>query len=216
MMSQRKKIALVIGATGLVGEQLVAQLLDSPYYTSVVTLVRHARPIQHPKLQQEIFDFDQPDANKIKGDDLFCALGTTLRKAGSKAAQYKIDCTYPAEIGRMARQNGVEQYLLVSSLGADPASSNFYLRTKGDLETTIRDLHFANFVAARPSFLLGKRAEFRLGERIGIFFFTAFSGLIPKKYRGISAEKVAKALIALANRQLTGTHIVESDKLHGF
>lgn len=215
-MSQNKKTAIVIGATGLVGEQLVAQLLESPHYSAVVTLVRHARPIQHPKLQQEIFDFDQPDANKIKGDDLFCAMGTTLRKAGSKEAQYKIDCAYPAEIGRIARQNGVAQYLLVSSLGANAASSNFYLRTKGDLETKINDLHFASFIAARPSFLLGNRAEFRLGERIGIFFFTALTWLIPKKYRGISAEKVATALIAMANRQLTGTHIVESDKLHDF
>ena len=210
------KTALLLGATGLVGGQLLEQLLAHPAYDTVVALSRRPLDIQHPKLRQEVIDFDRPDIGKIRGDDLFCALGTTLRKAGSKEAQYRIDCTYPAEIGRIARQNGVRQYLLVSSVGADAQSANFYLKTKGDLEEKIRALQFDTFVSARPSFLLGERPEFRLGERIGIALAKAFNPVIPRKYRAIQARQVARALIELANSGLSGVHFVESDRLHDF
>jgi len=210
------KTALLLGATGLVGNQLLEQLLDDARYESVVALSRRPLDRQHPKLRQEIIDFDHPDPAKIKGDDLFCALGTTLRKAGSKEAQYRIDCTFPYEIGKIARQNGAQQYLLVSSIGADAQSSNFYLRTKGDLEEKLKALDFKTFVSARPSFLFGERSEFRLGEKIGIVLAKAFAFLIPKKYRGIKASKVAAALIELANRNLNGVQMLESDRLQGF
>lgn len=207
------KTAILLGATGLVGSHLLDYLLRDPRYGAVVALVRRPLAVQHPKLRQEILDFDQPDPAKIQGDDLFCALGTTLLKAGTKEAQYRIDCTYPYEIGRLAKANGVRQYLLVSSLGADAQSSNFYLKTKGDLEEKLRALKFETFVSARPSILLGERSEFRLGERIGIALAKTFAILIPKKYRGIPAERVAAALIELANSNLRGTHVVESDRL---
>jgi uncharacterized protein YbjT (DUF2867 family) len=139
-----------------------------------------------------------------------------LRKAGSQEAQYRIDCLYPYEIGKIARRNGVRQYLLVSSLGADAGSSNFYLKTKGELENKIRDLGFETFVSARPSLLLGERSEFRAGERIGIFLTQIFSLLIPRRYRGIRAGQVARALIASANSDLKGVIYVESDRLQDF
>ncbi|MBK9335309.1 MAG: NAD(P)H-binding protein [Lewinellaceae bacterium] len=207
------KTALVLGATGLVGGRLLEQLLHDARYDSVVALTRRPLERQHPKLRQEIIDFDHPDPTKIAGDDLFCALGTTLRKAGSKEAQYRIDCTYPYEFGKIARANGVRQYLLVSSVGADARSSNFYLRTKGDLEEKLRALHFDAFVSARPSFLLGDRSEFRLGERIGIALAQVFAFLIPRKYRGIPAATVASALIERANAGLSGVEMIESDRL---
>lgn len=208
------KKALVLGASGLVGSQLIRQLLESDQYDQVVSLARRDLDLKHPKLVQEILDFDHPDPGKIVGDDLFCALGTTLRKAGSKEAQYRIDCTYPAEIGRIARQNGVNRYLLVSSLGADALSSNFYLRTKGDLEKKIEELDFECFVAARPSFLLGDRTEFRLAEKIGIWLAVALAPIIPKKYRGIQAATVARALIASANSGQRGTLFLENAELN--
>lgn len=210
------KTALLIGASGLVGSQLLQQLLNDARYETVVALVRRPLDLQHPKLRQEIIDFDHPDPEKIKGDDLYCALGTTLRKAGSKEAQYRIDCTYPFEIGKIGRQNGVQQYLLVSSVGADAKSSNFYLRTKGELEEKLTALDFKTFVAARPSFLLGERNEFRLGEKIGIVLAQTFAFLIPKKYRGIQASQVAAALIELANQDLGGVHVIESDRLQAY
>jgi uncharacterized protein YbjT (DUF2867 family) len=215
-MEHTAKTALLLGATGLVGGHLLRQLLDSPYYERVIALSRRPLDVQHPKLQQEIIDFDHPDPSKIKGDDLFCALGTTLKKAGSKEAQYKIDCLYPFEIGKIARQNGVRQYLLVSSVGADPHASGFYLKTKGELEEMIRGLEFGHFVAARPSFLLGDRQEFRLGEKIAVVLAKTLALLIPARYRGIQAEKVARALIHFANDGNAGEQFVESERLQAF
>ena len=208
-----KKTALLLGATGLVGGHLLQQLLESPHYAEVVALTRRPLDVQHPKLRLEILDFDRPDASKIGGDDLFCALGTTLAKAGSKEAQYLIDCVYPFEIGKIARQNGVRQYLLVSSVGADAKASGFYLRTKGELEEKIQGLDFERFVAVRPSFLFGERKEFRLGEKVGIALARVIAPLIPRRYRGVEAEKVARALIAKANGGGKGTEFVESEAL---
>lgn len=210
------KTAIIIGATGLVGSTLVKKILDNPNYSKVTLLLRKPLDIQHPKLQQEIVDFDKLDATKIIGDDLFCAMGTTLRKAGSKEAQYKIDCTYPYEFGKIAKTNGVKQYILVSSIGSDANSNSFYLRTKGDLEQKIKALDFENFISVRPSFILGDRQEFRLGEKIGIVLAKAISPLLLgslKKYRGIEAAQIAKSMQVLANKGLTGVHFFESDEL---
>ena len=210
------KTAIIIGATGLIGGELVKQILENPHYSKVVLLLRKPLTISHPKLVQEVIDFDKPDASKIVGDDLFCAIGTTLAKAGSKEAQYKIDCTYPYEIGKIAKANGVKQYILVSSVGADYQSSNFYLRTKGDLEQKIKSLGFENFVSLRPSLLLGNRKEVRFGEKVGTVLMKIispflFGGL--KKYRGIEATKVAESMQKLANQGISGFHFIESDKI---
>jgi uncharacterized protein YbjT (DUF2867 family) len=210
------KTAIIIGATGLVGSTLVKQILDNPAYSKVVLLLRKPLNISHSNLVQEVIDFDKLDASKIVGDDLFCAMGTTLAKAGSKEAQYKIDCTYPYEIGKIAKANGVKQFILVSSVGANFDSSNFYLRTKGDLEKRIESLGFQNFVSLRPSMLLGDREESRLGEKIGKVLSNILSPLLfgsLRKYRGIEALKVAKSMQIIANQGLTGVHFVESDKI---
>lgn len=213
---ENMKTAIIIGATGLIGSVLVEQILESSAYSKVVLLLRKPLSISHSKLVQEGIDFDNLNASKIMGDDLFCAMGTTLAKAGSKEAQYKIDCTYPYEIGKIAKANGVKQYILVSSIGADFSSSNFYLRTKGDLEQKIKSLSFQNFVSLRPSFLLGDRKEFRLGEKIGVIMAKILSPLMIgrlKKYRGIEASTVAKSMQTFANQGLTGVYFVESDKI---
>jgi uncharacterized protein YbjT (DUF2867 family) len=210
------KTAIIIGATGLIGSTLVEQILENPVYSKVVLLLRKPLNISHSKLIQEVIDFDKPDASKVVGDDLFCAMGTTLAKAGSKDAQYKIDCTYPYEIGKIAKANGVKQYLLVSSLGADADSSNFYLRTKGDLEQKIKSLGFTNFVSFRPSFLLGDRHEFRLGEKIAVVFVKLLNPLMIgslKKYRGIEASRVASSMQKMANQGLSGVRFMESDEI---
>ncbi len=215
-MQKQGKIALLVGATGLVGSELLTQLLVHPNYKEVVALVRRPLDQKHPKLRQEIIDFDQLDATKVQGDDVFSALGTTLKKAGSKDAQYRIDCMYPAQIGLLARQNGAKQYLLVSALAANADSSNFYLRTKGDLEGKIKALNFDHFVTARPALLLGDREDVRLGEVIGAAISRLFKPIIPRKYQAIAASKVATALISLANQDLQGFQIVESDMLQKY
>jgi uncharacterized protein YbjT (DUF2867 family) len=213
------KTAIIIGATGLVGSTLLRDLLENSAYGKVVILVRKPLNISYIKLNQVVIDFDKPDISKIMGDDFFCAIGTTLKKAGSKDAQYKIDCTYPFELGKIAKANGVKQYILVSSLGADANSSNFYLKTKGDLEQKIKSLGFENFVSVRPSIILGDRQEVRFGEKIGIFLAKLFSPLLIgslKKYRGIEAKQIAKAMQILANNHLKGVHFIESDVLNEY
>lgn len=215
-MEQGTKVAILAGATGLVGKQLLRQLLESPHYREVVALVRRPLLFQHAKLRQVVFDFDHPDATALKGDDLYCALGTTLRKAGSKEAQYTIDGHYPAELGRLAKEQGVRQYLLVSSMGANAQSSAFYLRVKGELEQKLAGMGFDSFIAARPFFLTGDRSEFRLGEKISIGIVHLLQPVLPKKYKGIADTKVARALISLANDNLKGVHYIESDKLQDY
>ena len=210
------KTALIIGATGLIGSTLVKQILDNPAYSKVVLLLRKPLNINHSKLIQEIIDFDKLNVSKIIGDDLFCAMGTTLGKAGSKNAQYKIDCTYPYEIGKIAKANGVKQFILVSSVGANFDSSNFYLKTKGDLEKKIQSLDFYNFVSLRPSMLLGNREEFRLGEKIGTVLSYLISPLLfgsLRKYHGINASDVAEAMQRFANKGLSGVKYVEYDEI---
>lgn len=207
------KTALLLGATGLVGQHLLRRLLDDPHYDTVITLTRRPLTVEHPRLRSIVFDFEHPDPKVVHADDLYCALGTTLRKAGSKAAQYRVDVEYPLAIGRIARSNGVRQYLLVSSVGANARSLSFYLRMKGELEQQLAALGFDAFISARPSLLLGERAEFRLGERIGIALERLFRPVIPPRYRGIHADQVAAALIALAHAGLYGAHQVESEQL---
>ena len=210
------KTAIVIGATGLVGSTLVKQICENPNYSKVVLLLRKPLNISHSKLIQEVINFDKLDVSKIVGDDLFCAMGTTLAKAGSKENQYKIDCTYPYEIGKIAKVNGVKQFILVSSAGANFESSNFYLRTKGDLEKKIQSIGFQNFVSVRPSMLLGDRQESRLGERIGKGVFNLLSPLMfgsLRKYRSVEASDVAKSMQRFANQELSGVKYVEYDDI---
>jgi uncharacterized protein YbjT (DUF2867 family) len=196
-----------------VGGHLLHQLLEHPAYREVVALVRRPMDINHPKLRQEILDFDHPDPAKIQGDELYCALGTTIKKAGSKEVQHRIDGIYPYEIGRIARQQGVAGYYLVSSVGANARTSNFYLRTKGELEEKLKMLGFPRLVIVRPSFLLGNRTEFRLGEKIGIFLANLLKPIIPKRYRGVQASDVAAALISAANRKVEGVLVLENEEI---
>jgi uncharacterized protein YbjT (DUF2867 family) len=208
----KQKTALIIGSTGLTGSHLLEQLLASNYYGRVVALVRRPLEQQHPKLASVVFDFEQPDAALVQCDDVFCCLGTTLKKAGSKEAQYRIDHNYPLLIGRLAKQQGATQYILVSSVGADAGSGNFYLRTKGELERDLEALGFDTFISLRPSFLLGERQETRLGERIGIAVAGLLSPLMVgglRKYRGVEAAQVASTMIRLANADITGRKVVE-------
>lgn len=204
--------AVVIGSTGLVGSELVSVLLASPYYSSVLLLNRRLSGLSHAKLSERIVDFDAPNLDGVFGEHFYCALGTTLRKAGSKEAQFKVDYAYPAAIAVLLKQQNTRQMILVSSIGADSAASNFYLRTKGQLEQKIIALGFNSTVIVRPSVLVGARSEFRAGERAGILLLKAleplmFGGL--RKYRGVNAREVAERMVKEATSGLTGVRVVE-------
>jgi uncharacterized protein YbjT (DUF2867 family) len=210
------KKAIIIGATGLVGSHILRLLLENPIYEKVTILVRRKIELAHPKLNQQIFDFEHPDNELIKTNEIYCAIGTTIKKAGSKEAQYHIDCEIPTAIAKIAKANNVTKFLLVSSLGANAQSSNFYLQTKGDLEQKIAKLNFKSFISARPSIILGERNEQRFGEKIGILLAKAFKPILLgslKKYAGIEASDIAKALIKMANEDYLGNYFIESDKL---
>ena len=212
------KHALVIGATGLVGKTLTQQLLLDDYFSKVTLLVRKPMDFKSSKLEQIIFDFEQPDISLVKGDVLFCAMGTTLKKAGSKEKQYLIDCAIPLKIAEIAKRNGVEECILVSSIGADAHSSNFYLKTKGELEQKLNKLGFGKLVCVRPSLIIGNREEFRLGEKIGMALDSIFRPLLIgslRKYRGVSADKIAKMLVKASKESfLQRTIIIESDEIN--
>lgn len=210
------KKALVIGATGLIGRMLTEALLRDDTFDEVHILVRRSLPLSHPKLKQQLFDFDNPSIDLVQGDVLFCAMGTTLRKAGSQAAQYKIDCLYPFEVAKIAKQQGIKQFVLVSSVGADATASNFYLRTKGDLEEKLKSLAFDSLILVRPSLIMGERQERRLGEKIAMTLMPLLNPLLVgklRKYRGVAAESIVATLIAQAKLGTKGITTIESDQI---
>jgi len=213
------RTALVLGASGLVGSILTRMLLDSEAYSQVTILVRHPMDLTHPKLNQEVINFDQPDAGKVRGDDVFCCLGTTIKVAGSKEAFYKVDATYPYELAKVARTNGASQFLLVTAMGADARSIIFYNRVKGEVEDKIALLNYDSYSIFRPSLLLGNRKEVRPGEKMAQSFSGILSGLMVgplKKYKPIEARKVAAAMQKVALRRYKGQYVFESDQLQEY
>ena len=211
--------ALLVGASGLVGKQLLSLLLEDPAYEKVTVIGRKELPIQHKKLSQHVVDFEHlgQAAQRIRAHDGFCCLGTTIRKAGSEAAFRKVDYTYPYEIAKIAKVNGARRFLIVTAVGADPASNVFYNRVKGEIEQTITKMPFDSVHVFRPSILVGEREEFRPWERIGILAMKALSFAMVggwKKYRPIPAEAVAKAMVRATREGRSGIHIYESDQIH--
>lgn len=193
-----KQIAIVIGATGLIGKQLVKQLLADPEFASVKVFTRRPIGVTNPKLTEFLVDFKtiKNSAQDLKGDVLFSTLGTTLKTAGSKEAQYAIDYDMQFDTAKIAAENGVKKLVLVSSAGANAKSSIFYSRMKGELDEAVQDLGFESVHIIRPSMLAGDREEFRWGEKLFTPIMYAFSW-IPgiKKYRPIQDTEVAQAMI---------------------
>lgn len=212
------KTALIIGGTGLIGSDLVKMLLASSDYSKVVAFSKRNIGFQHPKLEVQIIDFDNPDTFKdsIKGDDFFCTIGTTIKQAGSKEAFRKVDYEYPKQFASIAAENGIKQFLLISSLGADSTSNNFYLKTKGDIEDFLKNTTIKAVAIVRPSLLLGNRKEFRLGEKIGGFLMKTFSFVFIgklKNYKPIQSATVAKALELIAKNETSGFNIYNSAEI---
>ncbi len=203
---ENKKTAIILGATGLVGSELLKLLLENEAFDKVILILRRSAGINHSKIVEQIIDFEQIGnySKVIAGDVLFSSLGTTLKKAGSKEAQWKIDYTYQYEVAKMARLNGVKTAVLVSSANASSNSSIFYSRMKGQLEDDIIKLGFDSTCILQPSVLDGDRKEKRAGEKMAIQVGHVLSKMgILRKYRPIPAKKVAEKMIwfALAKNQ---------------
>ena len=209
-----QKIALIAGASGLTGHSLIRLLLKSDDYHKVIALVRKPLGAGHDKLEEAVVDFDRlPDMTDFPmASDVFCCLGTTIKKAGSREAFYKVDFTYPYELAKRALKEGAQRFFLVSALGANKKSGIFYNRVKGELEDQLSFLDYRTIYIFRPSLLLGKRNERRPGER----FAQVVSRIIPfigpfKKYKPIRGEKVADAIMKVALQNDKGCYFYSSE-----
>lgn len=212
------KTAIIVGSTGLTGSQLLKTLLSNDAYGKVISFVRKGSKISHPKLVQHVVDFDCPESYEelIEGNDMFCCLGTTIKKAGTEASFEKVDLLYPIQFARAAAVKGIKQYSIISVIGANSKSGNFYLRTKGKCEEELRKLPFQSISIFRPSLLLGNRKEFRPGEKLaeyGMKLFSIFFIGRLRKYKAISVKKVAYTMFWIAQQNTVGYHIYESDEI---
>jgi len=210
------KTAIVIGATGLVGNELLQLLFNDSRFEKVIVFARRTTGYANSKLTEHIIDFDKPEEwiHLVKGDVLFSALGTTIKQAGTKENQYKIDHTYQYRFAEAASKNGVPVYVLVSSAGADVKSSVFYSRMKGELERDVRVLNFASIYFIQPSLLAGERKENRIGEKVGYATLNFINRLgILKKYRPIQGKTVAQAMINCSIKAEKGIHTVTLGKV---
>lgn len=209
------RTALLVGASGLVGRELLDLLLSDTAYEKVVVLTRKPLLIDNTKYENHVVNFDRLTEyyKDIVAQDIFCCLGTTMRVAGSKDAFKKVDYTYPLEIAKLAKAAGAEQYLLVSALGANKKSSIFYNKVKGEVERDIEALNYQAFKIFRPSLLLGNRSEQRTGEDAAKIFYKIFGFIIPAKYKAIEARTVATAMLTVAKLNEPGLIVYESDTM---
>ena len=209
--------ALLAGGTGLIGGQLLRLLLDSTTYDRVVAITRKRLP-EHPKLAQLTIEFDQiaAHADAMKADDVFCCLGTTIAKAGSKEKFYDVDFRFPLAVADATHKMGATKYLLVSSLGANSKSPVFYNRVKGEIEEAVLHVGFETVHIFRPSLLLGERGEKRSAEDAAKLFYRIFGFVIPKKYMAIDSGKVASAMLHFASQNKSGNFIHESAELQDY
>lgn len=206
---------LLLGATGAVGSEVLRMALSHPQVQQVVAPTRRALPA-HAKLTNTVTTFD--NATQALGglpvDAVVCALGTTLRQAGSQAAFAMVDRDWPIALGRAAQGLGARSMALNSSLGAS-AMGNFYLRTKHQAEEGLRQLGFASYTVVRPSLIDAQRTDSRPGERAGLWVSGLLGPLVPKRYRPVPACAIARALLEAALQAVPGEHVIESDALQG-
>lgn len=203
----------MLGATGLVGSECVRQLISDDSCSRVVALTRrsHDRFISSPKVEVHTVDFDKlTDYDGLfEVDQVICALGTTARKTPSRDLYRRIDYGYPLTVARLAKDQGASHYLVVTAIGANAASRLFYNRLKGEVEDSLALLDYRSLTIARPSVLIGDRADARLSERIA--WKLAF--MTPRKYKPVPASRVAGALVSAARKDLPGLRIIENAEM---
>jgi len=208
----------VAGASGLVGEHCLRRLLASGLHEHVVAFVRGPLNIAHKRLEQRTIDYERLGRMSAfpRGQDVFCCLGTTMKKAGSEAAFRKVDYEYVVRLAETSLRSGTDHFYLVSAIGADPKSRVFYSRVKAEAEDSVAKLPFAGLHIFRPSLLIGDRTERRPGEAFGIaaarLFSIAFVGPA-RKYRPIKADTVARAMVAVARERPSGKRVYTVDEM---
>jgi uncharacterized protein YbjT (DUF2867 family) len=207
------KSVAILGATGLVGSECVRQFAESREFARVVALARRPLPaaIARAHVETHVMDFERLDdaAEHLRVSHIVCALGTTIKKAGSQERFRRVDHDYPLAAARLGLRQGARHFLLVSALGANARSRIFYNRVKGEVEDAIRALPYRSVTIVRPSLLLGERGEFRLGESIG----KLFAGIVPRRYRPVHARAVAATMLRAAVEDRAGIRVIESKEI---
>jgi len=212
-MTQRT--ALLLGATGLTGSLLLNLLLQSEQYNKVIIYVRKPTNQIHPKLVEQIINYDTIETT-VEADDVFCCLGTTIKIAKTKEAFEKVDLHYPLKIASLQHKAGSTQFLVVSAMGASATSSIFYSKTKGLMEAGLEAIGFESLFIFRPSFIMGTRKEERMGEKIGIAISKLIAPLMMgplKNYQPVEASAIAVSMIAHALSNQKGNQIILSGKI---
>lgn len=206
---------LMVGASGLVGSHVLDLALNDDRVEEITILVRKPINKTHAKLQVHQVDFSKLSPNEPwwKADAVICTLGTTIRTAGSKDNFRKVDFEYPFIVAQYAKQNGTQAYVLNSAMGADPNSSFFYNRVKGDLEKSLKNLNFKSLTFVRPGLIGGKREEFRMGEELAKAVTKILSPILPKKFQMNHPQKIASAILEAAINRKDGIDIITSDQL---
>ena len=217
-MSQPKRTALIAGGTGLIGSHLVEILASHDSYSRIILLTRNNAGVTRDKIEERIVDFGDLESG-LKGltaDDVFCCLGTTMKRAGSREAFRKVDYDFVVRLATLMQKNGARQFLVVSALGSDTQSSVYYNRAKGEMELAVKDIPFPVIQIFRPSLLLGKRKEKRAGVKLAQALFRVFEFLMIgslKRYRAIRSEVVARAMVRIALSPGDGVFIYESEMI---
>ena len=211
------KTALVFGSSGLVGQQLVQQLIHNSAYEKIKLFVRKTPKIQNPKIEIVNTNFDNIEilSPEIKGDDCFFCIGTTKKNSPDKTEYQRVELDLPKKVANLAKKNNIHSFIFISSGYANSKSSGDYLRYKGLVEEELLSLNFNNLGILRPSFLLGNRKEKRVGEKMGIIIFQILSPLMLgplKRMKPIHVKKVAGTMIRIAQSELNQT-IFESDEI---
>jgi len=212
------RTALLAGATGLVGTHALELLLADAHWSRAISVGRRTTSYHHAKLEQRIVDLGSLESasDLPHVDDVFCCLGTTIKKAGSQPAFRLVDHAFVVGLARAGLRAGATQFLLVSAIGADPKSRVFYSRVKGETEAAIRALPYQGIQIFRPSLLLGERPQFRLGERIAMLGAPVLSALLfgrLRRYRPIHAATVARAMVTIARESPRGPNVFEYDAM---
>lgn len=202
-MNDKHHSALIVGATGLVGSCLLQEILKSNYYAEIILVLRRRIEVHDKRVRQIVIDFNhlEDHAHLMVATHYFCLLGTTMKAAGSKTAFQEVDYVYPLQLGKIAKKNAAEKFLVVTALGANSESNIFYNRIKGNIEQALQKLHLNALYIFQPSLLGGNRKESRIGEKIGMLLLKNLDFVLVgslKKYRITDAQDLAKALLVAA------------------
>lgn len=217
-ISQFSKSALMFGATGMIGKELLKAIVTNQAYRSLTSFGRREIKATHPKLKHYVVDFNHLENYKhlLKGNDLYIALGTTMKSAGSKEAFRQVDFEFVFQIAKFASLNGVDQVIVISSVGADTDSPFFYTKVKGEMEQAVRKLPFWAVHIFRPSLLLGDRDEERILERLAVRLSRGakyLAGRFLGKYQPVEPDVVAKAMVKAAQQTESGTFVYEGEQI---